>query len=64
MHLLQIRLIPLRRRLDSRLARVPIRRTYFAVFVRELEGVDEAEGFVYATADGEVVDGDLCVAND
>jgi hypothetical protein len=59
MHLLQVRLVALRRRLDGRLAWVPIRRTHFPVFVCELEGVDEAEGFVYTAADREVVDGDL-----
>ena len=60
MHLLQVCLVPLRRGLDSRLAGVPIRRKHFPVFICELEGVDEAEGFVYAAADREVVDCDLC----
>lgn len=59
MHLLEIRLVALRRRLDGSLAGVPVGGADLAVLFRELEGVDEAEGFVYAAADREVVDGDL-----
>jgi hypothetical protein len=59
MHFLEILLVALWRSLDSRLSGVPVRGTHFAVLIRELEGVDEAEGFVYAAADWEVVDSDL-----
>jgi hypothetical protein len=59
MHLLEIRLIPLGGGLDGGLAGVPIRGAHFAVFICELEGIDEAEGFIYGAADGEVIDGYL-----
>lgn len=57
--LLQVLLVALGGSLNGRLSGVPVGRADLAVLVGELEGVDEAEGFVYAAADGEVVDCDL-----
>lgn len=52
-------LVALGRSLDGAVSRVPVRRADLAVFIRELERVDEAEGLVDGAADGEVVDRDL-----
>jgi hypothetical protein len=54
-----VRLDALGGSLDGRISGIPVGRADLAVLVRELEGIDEAEGLVYAAADGEVVDGDL-----
>jgi hypothetical protein len=55
----QVRFVALRGGLDRLVARAPVRRANLAVLVCELERVDESKSFVYAAANGEVVDRDL-----
>lgn len=52
-------LVALGGRLDGAVAGVPVGGADFAVLVGELEGVNEAEGFVDRATNGQVVDGDL-----
>ena len=46
-------------RLHGLLARAPTGGTDFTVFVGELEGLDQSQGLVDISADGEIVDGHL-----